>query len=189
MKTVAASSHARAIPKLKAALPHVSNVHALPRITKVIVASGVGKRRAEANFLEDVEKGLTLVTGQHPAPRLARKSIAALKVREGQTVGLMVTLRGRRMEDFISRLLQISLPRVRDFRGIPLTSVDTEGNLSIGFREAAAFPEVDPDAVGTLFGLEVTIVTTAKSRADGIALFRSLEFPFAEEGSRLTVGR
>lgn len=179
MKAVTAFSQAQAIPKLKETL-HVSNVHAVPRITKVLVSAGVGKRRAEANFLEDVEKGLTVLTGQHPVPRLARKSIAALKVRQGQTVGLLTTLRGRRMEDFLSRLLHVVLPRVRDFRGIPQGSVDERGNLSIGFREAAAFPEVDPAVIGTSFGLEVTIVTTAKDRAEGMALFRALSFPFAD---------
>lgn len=174
------ASKAEAVSKFRGAFPNVSNVHALPRITKVLVAAGVGKRRAEANFLEDVEKGLSLVTGQKPSPRLARKSIAALKVRQGQVVGLLVTLRGRRMEDFLSRLLKVALPRVRDFRGIPLDSIDAEGNLSIGVREAAVFPEVDPSVITTSFGLQVTIATTAKSREGGMALFKALEFPFAE---------
>lgn len=169
-----------AVPKLQEALK-TTNPHALPRITAVVVASGVGKHRAEGKFLEDVEKGLTLLTGQKPAARPTRKSIAGFKIREGQVGGLMCTLRGRRMEDFLARLLRVALPRVRDFRGIPLKSIDARGSLTIGIREASAFPEVDPATVETPFGLQITIVTSAQSREEGLALFRALGFPLAGE--------
>lgn len=169
-----------AVPKLREVLG-TENIQALPRITKVVVASGVGKHRAEGKFLEDVVKGLILITGQKPAPRIARKSIAGFKVRQGLEVGFKVSLRGRRMEDFLTRLINIALPRVRDFRGIPVTSVDGQGNLSLGLREASVFPEVDPAIVETPFGLQVTIVTTAGSRERGLALFRALGFPLTEE--------
>lgn len=168
-----------AVPRLKSALG-LDNPHALPRVTKVVVAAGVGKHRTEGKFVEDVVKGLTSLTGQKPAARAARQSIAGLKVRQGQVVGYLVTLRGQRMEDFLARLLWVALPRVRDFRGLPLTSVDRRGNLSIGLREAAAFPEVDPAAVETPFGFQVTIVTTARNREEALALFRGLSVPFAE---------
>lgn len=169
-----------ATPKLKEALQE-TNLHALPRITAVIVAAGVGKHRTEGTFVDDVEKGLTLLTGQKPAPRQTRTSVAGFKIRQGQVGGFVCTLRGRRMEDFLERLLRVALPRVRDFRGIPLTSIDAQGNLSIGMREASAFPEVDPATIETSFGLQVTIVTTARSREEGLALFRALGFPLAGE--------
>lgn len=168
-----------AVPRLQVVLGR-ENLHALPRITKVVVAAGVGKHRTEGKFVEDVVKGLALLSGQKPVSRAARQSIAGFKVRQGQVVGTLVTLRGRRMEDFLTRLLWVALPRVRDFRGLPLASVDRQGNLSIGLREAAAFPEVDPSTVETPFGLQVTIVTNAGSRDEALALFRALGFPFAE---------
>lgn len=169
----------QAVPKLRAALGR-TNVQALPRVTHTIVAAGVGKHRAEGKFLEQVEKGLALLAGQKPSGRVARKSIAGFKVRQGQVVGLRATLRGRRMEDFLARLLWVALPRVRDFRGLPPASVDARGNLSIGLKEASVFPEVDPTVVEIPFGLQVTIVTNARNREEGRALFRALGFPFAE---------
>ncbi len=168
-----------AVPKLQEELKQ-SNPHALPRIRAVVVGVGTGKHRTEGKFVEDATQGLTVLTGQKPAPRSARKSIAGFKVREGQPVGLVVTLRGARMEDFLARLLWVALPRVRDFRGIPLRSIDARGNLTIGFRDASAFPEVDPAKIETVFGLQVTIVTNARAHDEGRALFRALGFPLAE---------
>ncbi len=166
------------VPKLRETLQR-SNLHALPRITKIVVASGVGKQRPEAKYLEEVERGLALLTGQKAVARTAKKSIAGFKVREGVVVGSMVTLRGRRMEDFFTRFLRIALPRIRDFRGLPLSAVDQRGNLSVGIRDAQVFPEVDPAVVETLFGLQVTIVTNARTRAEAIALYQALGVPFA----------
>lgn len=166
-------------PKLREALQR-SNVHALPRIRAVVVAAGVGKRRAEGTFLQDVEKGLMRITGQKPVARSARGSIAGFKVREGSLVGYAVTLRGRRMEDFLTRMLRVALPRVRDFRGLSLKSVDARGNLTIGISEAEIFPEIDAASIPTSFGFQITMVTTAKTRAEGQTLFRALGFPFSE---------
>lgn len=165
--------------QLVAAL-HAENPLAVPMVEKVIVAAGVGKHRTQAKFVEDVEKGLALLTGQKASVRRARKSIAGFKVRQGQEVGYQVTLRGRRMVDFLTRLVRVALPRVRDFRGVPLTSVDPRGVLSIGFREASAFPEVDPAIVETAFGLQVTIVPTVRDQETALALYRVLGFPFAD---------
>lgn len=170
---------AAATEKLRGEL-RVSNVHALPQLKSITVASGVGKHRAESKVVEDVERGLALLTGQKCASRPARTSIAGFKVRQGQVVGYLVTLRGRRMEEFLLRLLNVAIPRVRDFRGISLRSVDARGNLTIGFREASVFPEVDPASVEAPFGIQVTLATTARNRDEGIALFRALGFPFAE---------
>lgn len=166
-------------PKLTALLGR-TNVHALPRITEVIVASGVGKRRSEKGFLEDVEKGLTLLTGQKPASTVARKSVAGFKVRKGQVVGMKCTLRGPRMNDFLTRLLGVALPRLRDFRGMPPQAVDAQGNLTIGISDAAAFPEVDPAVVETSFGLQVTVKTSTRRRDEAMTLFQTLGFPFAD---------
>jgi large subunit ribosomal protein L5 len=168
-----------AVPALQEKL-HRENVLSLPRVDHVLVAAGVGKHGKEGKFLEQVEEGLTLLTGQKPVRTLARKSIAGFKVRQGQAVGLKVTLRGKRMKDFLQRLISVTLPRVRDFRGIPIQSIDASGNLTIGIREAQAFPEVDPQKVETLFGLQVTIVTTAHSREEARLLFESLGFPMTE---------
>jgi large subunit ribosomal protein L5 len=168
-----------AAPALREAL-HGENVHGLPRVRHVVVASGVGKHRTEGKFAEQVERGLTLITGQKPAWRAARKSIAGFKLRTGQVVGFLTTLRGRRMEEFLLRLLWVALPRVRDFRGLSPRSVDPRGNLTIGLKEASVFPEADPSVIDLSFGLQITIVTTAQTHDRGLALFRALGVPFAE---------
>lgn len=173
-----------AVPALQAELKR-SNPRSLPRVAKVVVAAGTGKRRAEPKFLEQVATALALLTGQKPASRVARTSIAGFKVRAGQPVGLLVTLRGRRMEDFLLRFLRVALPRLRDFRGIPLTAVDRQGNLSVGMREASVFPEVDPARIDVPLGLQVTVVPSARNRAEAVALYRALGFPLAEESRPL----
>lgn len=171
---------AAAAPRLRDAL-HAENVHALPRVKSAVVAVGVGKHRTEGKYAEQVERGLALITGQKPSGRTARKSIAGFKLRQGQVVGLVATLRGRRMEEFLVRLLWVALPRVRDFRGLSPRSVDPRGNLTIGLKEASVFPEADPSIIDIPFGLQITIVTTARTRQRGLALFRALGVPFAEE--------
>jgi large subunit ribosomal protein L5 len=130
-------------------------------------------------LVETVENTLLRITGQRPAKTAAKKSISNFKIRKGMTVGFMVTLRGHRMYDFLDKLVNLTLPRVRDFRGLPRKSVDHKGNLSIGFREHVAFPEIRPDEVERLHGLGITVVTNAKSREKGLALFAGLGFPFA----------
>lgn len=147
-----------------------------PRITKVVVSSGVGKKR-DKKQLEVIEDRLAKITGQKPSLRPSRISIASFKVREGDTVGMQVTLRGARMYDFIDKLIHIALPRTRDFRGISPKAIDEMGNLTIGIREHTIFPETSDEDLRDVFGFAVTIVTTAKSKAEAEAFFRHIGMP------------
>ncbi len=169
----------KTLPELKKKLGR-ENIMSLPKVHHVIVSAGVGKHSKEGKFMEDVEKGLAALTGQKPVKTLARKSIAGFKLREGQVAGLMVTLRGQKMNDFLQKFINVTLPRVRDFRGVTVKSIDQGGNLSIGVKEAQAFPEVDPQKIETIFGLQVTIVTTAKNKEESKVLFECLGFPLTE---------
>lgn len=153
------------------------NVHAVPRVDKVVVNVGVGKTRDDKKYLADVVDGLQAITGQMPHECRAKKAIAGFKVRQGNLVGYRVTLRGRRMDDFIKRFIGVTLPRVRDFRGIGMSSFDGKGNLSVGLTEQLAFPEVQVEKTDTLFGVQITFVTTANDDGEGEVLFRSLGFP------------
>ena len=152
-----------------------------PRIEKVIVSSGVGKKR-DKKQLEVIEDRLAKITGQKSAPRGAKISIASFKVREGDTVGLQVTLRGERMYDFVDKLIHIALPRTRDFRGLSPKAIDDMGNITIGVRENTIFPETSDEDLKDVFGLAVTIVTTAKSKAEAEAFFRHLGLPLIVDG-------
>ncbi|MBI4132035.1 MAG: 50S ribosomal protein L5 [Candidatus Sungbacteria bacterium] len=152
------------------------NAMAVPRIVKVVVNVGVGRIREEKQH-EAVGRALGLITGQKPAPRPAKKAIAAFKTRRGLVVGYRVTLRGQRMWDFLDRLVSVAIPRQRDFRGIDPKSFDPHGNLTIGFKEHIVFPEMIGEDVPFIFGLEVTIVTTARTREEGLALLKALGFP------------
>ena len=163
-------------PALKAEFGY-KNVFAIPRITKAVVNIGVGKISKDTKALEKIEIDLAKITGQKPALRNAKKSIAGFKLREGTPAGYMVTLRGGRMYDFIDRLISVALPRSRDFQGLPESSFDASGNLNIGIKEHNIFPEVSYESLKDIFGLEVTIVTTATTRAEGVALLRRLGFP------------
>jgi len=154
------------------------NIHAVPKMEKVTLNIGLGKSISDSRYLEVAEKTLERITGQKPVATKARKSISNFKVREGMIVGMKVTLRGPRMYDFVDKLVNVTFPRVRDFRGISEKSVDRAGNFSYGFREHVAFPEIHPDEVELLHGLEVNITTTATSREEGLALFKKLGFPF-----------
>ena len=147
-----------------------------PRISKVIVSSGVGKKR-DKKQLELIENRLAKITGQKPAARGARLSIAAFKVREGDTVGLQVTLRGARMYDFVDKLIHIALPRTRDFRGISAKAIDDMGNITVGIKEHTIFPETSDEDLKDIFGLAITIVTTARSKDEAEAFFRHLGMP------------
>ncbi|NNM83660.1 50S ribosomal protein L5 [Candidatus Parcubacteria bacterium] len=147
-----------------------------PRITKVVVSSGVGKKR-DKKQLEVIEDRLAKITGQKPSTRPARISIASFKVREGDTVGYQVTLRGARMHDFMDKLIHIALPRTRDFRGLSAKAIDEMGNLTIGIREHTIFPETSDEDLKDVFGLAITIVTTAKSKAEAEAFFRFIGMP------------
>ena len=151
-----------------------------PRITKVVVSSGVGKKR-DKKQIELIEDRLAKITGQKPSARPAKISIASFKVREGDTVGLQVTLRGARMYDFIDKLIHIALPRTRDFRGLSAKAIDDMGNITVGIKEHTIFPETSDEDLKDVFGFAVTIVTTAKSRAEAEAFFRHLGLPLRSE--------
>ena len=156
------------------------NVMASPHIVKAVVNIGVGKMREEKDRAE-IQKYLALITGQKPAARAAKKAIAAFKTREGLVIGYQVTLRGTRMYDFLSRLVNIALPRTRDFHGLAETSFDGSGNLTIGVREHIVFPEMAGEDYRLLFGIAVTVVTSAQSREEGMALLRAMGFPLKKK--------
>lgn len=160
----------------------IDNMYALPRITKVIVNVGMNRSRAEGKEMADhIAAILQRITGQKPAFRPARKSIANFKIRQGMIVGAMVTLRGKRMEVFLDRLLSYALPRIRDFRGLS-PSFDGQGNFAMGITEYSVFPEAPPPAdIRQLFGLQVQITTTARDDRTAEALLRAMGFPFRRE--------
>jgi large subunit ribosomal protein L5 len=154
------------------------NVHQVPRLEKVVVNMGVGKATQNAKLIEKAAEELGAITGQKAAVRKARKSIANFKLRQGQAVGCTVTLRGTRMWEFFDRLVNVSLPRVRDFKGVSAKGFDGRGNYSLGIREQIIFPEIDYDSVENITGLNVTVVTTARNDAEGKALLAKLGMPF-----------
>lgn len=153
------------------------NVHETPSILKVTVNAGLGKGK-DAKFADVVVDTIRRITGQQPVKTKAKKSIAGFKIREGMVVGVMTTLRGKRMWDFLTKLTNVAFARIRDFRGIPESAVDAQGNFNYGFTEHISFPEIRPDEVESLHGLQVTITTTAKNHEEGLALLKSLGFPF-----------
>lgn len=160
------------------------NLMAVPKITKVVVNTGVGRFREEKQ-LEEVQKYLSLITGQKPVARVAKKAIAQFKTREGLVVGYQVTLRGKRMYDFLSRLINVALPRMRDFRGIDQKSFDDSGNLTIGIKEHIIFPEMIGEDYKFLFGFEVTVATSVAKRNECIALLEFMGFPIQNPESRI----
>jgi large subunit ribosomal protein L5 len=173
------SKYREILPELKEVLGG-GNAHALPRITKVTVNVGIGRFLKEQAKVDEIVETLSLITGQKPVMTKARKAIAGFKIREGLEVGVKVTLRGRRMWQFLDRLLNATLPRIRDFQGLPKTAVGRDGNCSIGIREQLIFPEVVPEKVGTSFGLQVVVTTTAGDEKRGLELFRLLGFPIRQ---------
>jgi len=156
----------------------VSNVMQVPRLEKIVVNMGVGKAVQQPSLLEVAVGELTLITGQKPLVTKATKSIAAFKLREGQSIGAKVTLRGDRMWEFLDRLISVAIPRIRDFRGLPAHSWDGRGNYTFGVSEQLIFPEIDYDRVDTSRGMDITIVTTAATDAAGKALLDAYGFPF-----------
>lgn len=165
------------VPILKKELG-LKNILQVPRITKITLNVGIGKSLKDPQFLEIAESSLTRIAGQKPVQTRAKKSISSFKIREGMVVGLMVTLRKKRMYDFLEKLVTFTLPRIRDFRGLDQKLVDTQGNMSIGFKENIAFPEIRSDEIERVSGLEVTITTNAKSNKKGHLLFTHFGFPF-----------
>jgi len=156
------------------------NVHQVPTLTKIVVNMGVGEATSNPKLLERAQEELAVITGQKPVVRRARKSIANFKLRQGQAIGCMVTLRGARMWEFFDRLVSVSLPRVRDFKGVSPKAFDGRGNYSLGIREQIIFPEVDYDNVEQITGLNVTVCTTAENDAEGKALLTHLGMPFRQ---------
>ena len=158
-----------------------ANILATPRLNKVVLNVGVGKFSKDKAHIETVAETLRKISGQNPIFTKARKSIASFKVREGAVVGVTVTLRGQRMYDFLEKLVNISLPRVRDFRGLSTKIVDQCGNATIGIKENIAFPEITADDIEKIHGLEVCITTTANNKEEGLALLKLIGFPFKKE--------
>lgn len=154
------------------------NAMQVPRIDKIVVNIGMGQATQNPKLLEKATEELTAITGQKPLVRKARKSIANFKLREGQSIGAMVTLRGDRMWEFLDRLLSVALPRVRDFKGVSPKAFDGRGNYTLGIREQIIFPEVNYDAVEKISGMNVTVCTSARTDAEGKALLAHLGMPF-----------
>jgi large subunit ribosomal protein L5 len=150
----------------------------VPRLTKVVLNVGFGKHSKDKDVVESVGQTLEKISGQKPVFTKAKKSVSAFKIREGMVIGAMVTLRDKRMYDFVDKLVNITFPRVRDFRGISDKAVDRTGNLTVGFKENVAFPEIHLEDINSTHGLEVIIATNAKNRAEGLALFQAFGFPF-----------
>ena len=165
------------VPKLKQQLG-IDNVMELPRITKVTLNMGVGETITDKKVIEKAVQDMTRIAGQKPQITLARKSIATFKVREGYPVGCKVTLRRERMYEFLERLIDIAIPRIRDFRGISAKSFDGRGNFSMGVSEQIIFPEIDYDKIDALRGMDIAIATTARTDDEARALLRAFNFPF-----------
>lgn len=157
----------------------LKNIHAYPKIEKIVVHIGIGKDRDNKALIESLTKDIIKISGQKPSFRKARKSIATFKVRAGEPVGLMVTLRGKKMVDFLDKLVHVSLPAIRDFRGLPTTSFDKQGNYSIGIREHTVFPEISFSNDSLSHGIQITIATKSDNPEQTLALFKNLGFPFA----------
>lgn len=156
----------------------VKNPHMVPHLLKIVVNMGVKDAVSDKKNLEIGRETLSQITGQKPKTTLAKKSISGFKLREGERIGLMVTLRGNRMYDFFERLTTIVLPRLRDFHGLSIKSFDGQGNYSLGFSESTVFPEIDPGKIDKIIGLEVSIVTSAKKDKEGLELLRAMGMPF-----------
>jgi large subunit ribosomal protein L5 len=190
---MSAPTRERTVPRLKARYHDtlrsqlgdqlgLGNVMQVPRLEKVVVNMGVGAATGQASLLEGAVRDLTTITGQKPIVTRAKKSIAGFKLREGNPIGAKVTLRGNRMWEFMDRLISIAIPRIRDFRGLSPRSFDGNGNYTFGLTEQLVFPEIDYDSIDQPRGMDITIVTTASTDAEGRALLLAMGFPFKREG-------
>lgn len=157
------------------------NIMQVPRLEKIVLNIGLGEAIQNAKALEAAEKDLAAISGQHPVITRAKKSIASFKLRAGMPIGLRVTLRGMQMHDFFDKLVNVVLPRIREFQGVPKTSFDGRGNYTLGLKEQICFPEVDYDTIDKVRGLEVSIVTTAKTDDEGRHLLELLGMPFTKD--------
>ncbi|MER3491353.1 MAG: 50S ribosomal protein L5 [Mastigocladus sp. ERB_26_2] len=158
-----------------------TNVHQVPKLVKVTVNRGLGEAAQNAKALEASLSEIALITGQKPVVTRAKKAIAGFKIRQGMPVGIMVTLRGERMYSFLDRLINLALPRIRDFRGVSSKSFDGRGNYTLGVREQLIFPEVEYDSIDQIRGMDISIITTAKSDEEGRALLKEMGMPFREQ--------
>lgn len=165
-----------AIPQLKEKFEYKNNF-AVPKISKVTVNTGIGKALKDKKIQDTIIKDLSKITGQKPVFSKAKKAISGFDIREGMKVGVKATLRGKKMYEFLDRLVVAALPRIRDFQGIPSKSVDHQGNLTIGIKEHIIFPEISHEEVNFIFGMEITIVTDTKKREEALELFKLLGFP------------
>ena len=158
-----------------------ANVMQVPKLQKIVLNMGLGEAIQNPKALEAAEKDLVTVTGQHPVITRAKKPIAAFKLKEGLPIGIMVTLRGKRMYEFFDKLVNIVLPRIRDFQGVPRDSFDGHGNFTLGMKEQVVFPEIDYDKVDKIRGLQIVIVTSATSDEEGRKLLQSMGMPFTRD--------
>jgi large subunit ribosomal protein L5 len=168
-----------AVPKLREQFNY-QNIHEVPKIVKVTINRGLGETAQNAKALEASLNEIAIIAGQRPVVTRAKKAIAGFKIRKGMPVGIMVTLRRDRMYSFLDRLINLSLPRIRDFRGVSPKSFDGRGNYTLGLREQLIFPEVSYDSVDQVRGMDVSIITTAKTDEEGRALLKALGMPFRE---------
>ena len=159
----------------------IKNIHQVPALTKIVVNMGVGDAAKDSKLIQGATKDITLITGQKPKVNHAKKSIAQFKLREGQAIGVSVTLRGKRMWEFLDRLLTTAIPRIRDFRGLSSKQFDGRGNYTFGITEQVIFHEINQDEIDQIRGMDITLVTTATNDDQGRALLRLLGFPFKEK--------
>jgi large subunit ribosomal protein L5 len=160
----------------------LGNIMEVPRLEKIVINMGVGRATQQASLLEGAVRDLAIITGQKPLVTKAKQSIAGFKLREGNSIGCKVTLRGDRMWEFFDRLVSLAIPRIRDFRGLNPNAFDGRGNYTFGVTEQLIFPEIDYDKVDTPRGMDITIVTTARTNAEGRAFLDAFGFPFRREG-------
>ncbi|HXA73963.1 MAG TPA: 50S ribosomal protein L5 [Acidimicrobiales bacterium] len=159
----------------------LANIMEVPRLEKIVINMGVGRATQQASLIEGAQRDLEVITGQKPIVTRAKKSIAGFKLREGQNIGVKATLRGDRAWEFLDRLLALAIPRIRDFRGLSPRSFDGRGNYTFGLTEQLVFPEIDYDKIDTTRGMDITIVTTARTNEEGRAFLTAFGFPFRQE--------
>jgi len=182
MMTILTYDHYRKniVPKLQKVFAG-RNIMSIPKLEKVVVNCGLGEALKDKKVVESMALQLSLITGQKPRENHASKAISTFKLREGDLIGLKVTLRGKKMYEFVTKLVTLALPRVRDFRGIPLSSFDGNGNYTLGIKEQNIFPEIEYKHIDKLRGFEITFVTNAKNDSEGLALLKELGLPFEKE--------
>ena len=168
------------IPKMKEIFKYKNDL-AVPKIDKIVINVGVGRHSKDKDYIEAIKNSIAKITGQKPIKTFSKRSISSFKVRQGDVVGVKATIRGKRMFDFLEKLINIVFPRVRDFRGISERVVDKQGNLTVGFKEQLPFPEIKSGEVERIYGLEVSISTTAKNYKEGLELLRLFGFPFKKK--------